>query len=101
MSDFPHTGLPFAAELARVASRPYPNEPAGYRAEREILLAEEIELRRHIARVAEMRRALPVGGEVPEDYEFEDESGGRVRLSEMFGDKSSLITYFWMYGPQR
>ena len=30
-----------------------------------------MELRRHIERVAQQRRALPKGGEVPEDYVFE------------------------------
>ena len=90
-----------AAELARAVSRPFPNEPEGYRAAREALIAEEIALRRHIAAVAEQRRALPIGGEVPEDYEFEGPDGGRVRLSEMFGPHDTLVTYFWMYGPQR
>jgi len=33
-----------------------------YRAARNVLLAEEIELRRHIERVAAQRRALPIGG---------------------------------------
>jgi predicted dithiol-disulfide oxidoreductase (DUF899 family) len=96
----PNTLTP-AATLAAAASRPYPNEPSGYRAAREALLAEEIELRRHLEHVAAQRRALPIGGEVPEDYEFEAEDGGRVRLSEMFGAHDTLITYFWMYGPQR
>jgi predicted dithiol-disulfide oxidoreductase (DUF899 family) len=90
-----------AAKLARAASRPYPNEPDGYRAAREALLAEEIELRRHLERVAAQRRALPLGGEVPEDYEFEGPDGAPVRLSEMFGRHDTLVTYFWMYGPQR
>jgi predicted dithiol-disulfide oxidoreductase (DUF899 family) len=90
-----------AADLAAATSRPYPNEPAGYRSAREALIAEEIELRRHLERVAAQRRALPLGGEVPEDYQFEGEDGGRIRLSEMFGEHDSLITYFWMYGPQR
>ncbi len=90
-----------AAELAAATSRPYPNEPPGYRAAREALIAEEIELRRHLERVAAQRRALPLGGEVPEDYAFEGEDGGRVRLSEMFGEHDTLITYFWMYGPKR
>jgi predicted dithiol-disulfide oxidoreductase (DUF899 family) len=90
-----------AAELVRATSKPFPNEPAGYRQAREALLAEEIQLRRHLERVAAQRRALPLGGEVPEDYEFEGEDGGRIRLSEMFGDKDTLVTYFWMYGPQR
>jgi predicted dithiol-disulfide oxidoreductase (DUF899 family) len=100
-SDAAGAGLKPAAELARATSRPYPNEPAGYREAREKLLAEEIELRRHLERVAAQRRALPVGGEVPEDYEFENEEGGRTRLSEMFGPHDILVTYFWMYGPQR
>ena len=39
-----------------------PNESAEYRAARTALLAEEIELRRHIERVAAQRRALPQGG---------------------------------------
>lgn len=90
-----------AAELARAVSRPFPNEPEGYRAAREALIAEEIALRRHLAAVAEQRRTLPIGGEVPEDYEFEGPDGGRVRLSEMFGPHDTLVTYFWMYGPQR
>jgi predicted dithiol-disulfide oxidoreductase (DUF899 family) len=99
--DRPAAALVPAAELARAGSRPWPNEPAGYREAREALLAEEIELRRHLARVAARRAALPLGGEVPEDYEFEGPDGGRVRLSEMFGRHDTLIAYFWMYGPQR
>src|SRR3569623_596202 len=90
-----------AAELARAVSTPIPNEPDGYRAAREALIEEEIALRRLIAAVAEQRRTLPIGGEVPEDYEFEGPDGGRVRLSEMFGPHATLVTYFWMYGPQR
>jgi predicted dithiol-disulfide oxidoreductase (DUF899 family) len=89
-----------AAELAAAASRPYPNDSAEYRKARTALLAEEIELRRHIERVAEQRRALPPGGEVPEDYLFEGEDGP-VRLSEMFGKHDTLVVYNYMYGPQR
>ena len=51
-----------AGELAAAASKPYPNDSAEYRAARTALLAEEIELRRHIERVAAQRRALPPGG---------------------------------------
>ena len=53
-----------ASELARGNSVRFPNESAEYRRAREQLLAEEIELRRHIERVAALRRALPPGGEV-------------------------------------
>jgi predicted dithiol-disulfide oxidoreductase (DUF899 family) len=46
----------------------YPNESAEYRKARNALLVEEIALRRQIEAVAAQRRALPLGGEVPEDY---------------------------------
>ena len=42
-----------AAELARGNGVRFPNESGEYRRAREQLLAEEIELRRHIERVAE------------------------------------------------
>jgi predicted dithiol-disulfide oxidoreductase (DUF899 family) len=91
--------LKSAGELAKFGYN-YPNESAEYRKARTALLAEEIELRRHIERVAEQRRALPPGGEVPEDYLFEGEDGP-VRLSEMFGKHDTLVVYNYMYGPQR
>ena len=89
-----------APELAAQASRPYPHDSAEYRRARTALLAEEIELRRHIERVAEQRRALPPGGEAS-DYRFEDENGRTVGWAELFGRHDTLLTYFWMYGPQR
>ena len=55
------TALKSATELAVAASKPYPNDSAAYREARTTLLAEEIELRRHIERVAAQRRALPPG----------------------------------------
>jgi predicted dithiol-disulfide oxidoreductase (DUF899 family) len=87
-------------ELAAKNKASFPNESAEYRRARNALLAEEIELRRHIERVAAQRRALPVGGVIPEDYEFTGETGA-VRLSEMFGDKETLLVYSYMFGPQR
>jgi predicted dithiol-disulfide oxidoreductase (DUF899 family) len=45
----------------------YPNESAEYRAARNALLDDEIALRAQIEAVAAKRRALPPGGEVPED----------------------------------
>ena len=89
-----------AAELARTNKTRHPNESAEYRRAREALLAEEIELRRHIERVAEMRRALPPGGEVTRAYEFSGESG-KVALPELFGNKQTLVIYSYMFGPQR
>ena len=87
-----------ATELAKHGLN-YPNESREYRKAREALLAEEIELRRHIERVAEMRRALPPGGEIPENYRFESESGP-VSLSDMFGKHDTLVVYNFMYGPK-
>ena len=49
-----------ARELADSPCR-FPGESAEYRRARNDLLAEEIELRRHIERVAAQRRALPPG----------------------------------------
>jgi predicted dithiol-disulfide oxidoreductase (DUF899 family) len=89
-----------AAELARANAARIPNESAEYRRAREQLLAEEIELRRHIERVAELRRALPPGGEVTKIYSFEGE-GGKATLSDLFGDKQTLVIYSYMFGPQR
>ncbi|MBA2676419.1 DUF899 family protein [Ramlibacter sp.] len=90
-----------AAELAAIAAaKPYPNDSAEYRAARTQLLAEEIELRRKLASVAELRRQLPLGGQPP-DYQFTDEDGKTVGLKDLFGAHKTLITYFWMFGPQR
>lgn len=94
------TALKPAAELAALVSQPYPNDSAEYREARTRLLAEEVELRRHIERVAEQRRTLPPGGEAG-PYQFKDENGKTVRLADLFGKHDTLITYFWMFGPQR
>lgn len=89
-----------AKELVAKNKSNFPNESAEYRAARNALLAEEIELRRHIERVAEMRRALPQGGRVAKDYQFVGENGP-VTLSGLFGDKQTLILYSYMFGPKR
>ncbi|WP_432730876.1 DUF899 family protein [Variovorax sp. W6] len=89
-----------AIELARASLARFPNESAEYRTARTALLAEEIELRRHLERVARQRRELPPGGVVPEDYLFEGREGP-VRLSGLFGRHGTLITYNWMFGPKR
>lgn len=82
----------------------YPNETAAYRAARDALLAEEQALLDKTKAVAELRRQLPLGGRVEQDYEFVWASGeklGRtVRLSDLFGDKDTLLLYSFMYGPR-
>ena len=95
-----NTTLTPALELAQKNRVRYPNESPEYRRAREALLAEEIELRRHIERVAEQRRALPPGGPVTKDYRFESEHGP-VGFADLFGDKPSLVIYSYMFGPQR
>ena len=89
-----------AAELAKTNTTRFPNESDAYRRARQALLAEEIELRRHIERVAELRRALPPGGEVTKAYQFIGESG-QASLADLFGNKQTLIIYSYMFGPQR
>jgi predicted dithiol-disulfide oxidoreductase (DUF899 family) len=87
-------------EAISQSPRRFPGETAEYRRARNALLAEEIELRRHAERVAELRRALPPGGVVPQDYLFEGEFGPAT-LSQLFGRHDTLVTYNWMFGPRR
>jgi len=89
-----------AIDLANQNGVRFPNESGEYREARDALLAEEIELRRHIERVAEQRRALPPGGTVPQDYVLIGENGP-VTFSELFGEKQTLAVYSYMYGPKR
>jgi predicted dithiol-disulfide oxidoreductase (DUF899 family) len=89
-----------ARELVATNTAHFPNETAEYRTARNELLVEEIELRRHIERVAAQRRALPQGGEVQHDFEFVSETGS-IRFSSLFGDKDTLMVYSMMYGPER
>jgi predicted dithiol-disulfide oxidoreductase (DUF899 family) len=90
-----------AARLAAKRRPLFSGESAEYAKAREALLAGEIELRRHIARVAEERRALPPGPAITRDYRFTDKERGAVSLSDLFGSRETLVTYFWMFGPAR
>jgi predicted dithiol-disulfide oxidoreductase (DUF899 family) len=77
----------------------FPGESAEYRAAREKLLAAERDLRTKMEEVAELRRKLPLGGEVREDYVFA-ETGAEVRLSELFREGTDTLgIYSFMYGP--
>jgi len=89
-----------AAELAAKSDTRFPKESDEYRKARTALLAEEIELRRHIQRVAAQRRALPPGP-VARDYRFLDKDGNELGLADLFGPHDTLFAYFWMYGPER
>lgn len=86
----------------------FPGESESYRRARDELLRAELDLRRRLEDVAALRRRLPVGGEVPQDYVFEEgaaalddrETVRPVRLSGLFEPgKDSLILYSFMYGP--
>jgi predicted dithiol-disulfide oxidoreductase (DUF899 family) len=81
----------------------YPGETDEYRAARNELLHAERDLRAQLEAVAALRRKLPRGGPVKEDYTFEELRGGALRqtkLSELFAPgKSSLIVYSYMFGP--
>ncbi|MEA1672135.1 DUF899 family protein [Nitrospirillum sp. BR 11163] len=90
-----------AQQLARDNPIRFPNESAEYRAARTALLAEEIELRRHLERVAAQRRALPPGGPVTGDYRFVGEDGATTDFAGLFGTKDTLVLYSYMFGPQR
>src|SRR4030088_1232249 len=80
----------------------FPGESAEYRAARDRLLAQEIELRRAMEAVAASRRLLPPGGPVKEDYVFHaagpDGAPVSVKLSELFDPgKNSLVIYSFMF----
>jgi predicted dithiol-disulfide oxidoreductase (DUF899 family) len=80
----------------------FPGESAEYRAARDRLLEQEIELRRAMEAVAAARRQLPPGGVVPEDYVFQGKAANGkpadVRMSELFApDKDSLVIYNFMF----
>ncbi len=101
MDSLAHTpNLVPAGQLARDNPVRIRNESAEYRAARTALLAEEIELRRHLERVAAQRRALPPGGPVEGDYRFMGVEGPSD-FADLFGDKDTLAVYSFMFGPQR
>ena len=75
----------------------FPNEDASYRQARDRLLGEEVALRAQIEKVAALRRTLPMGGRVSEDYVFES-AHGPAPLSSLFEQgKDSLIVYSYMF----
>lgn len=79
----------------------YPGESAAYRAARDRLLEQEIELRRQMEAVAAARRQLPPGGEIPQDYVFQErgaDGAPNVRMSELFvPGRDSLAIYTFMF----
>lgn len=84
-------------------ARTLPNESSEYRKARKQLLEAEIELRAKTEEVATLRRKLPLGGAVKEDYvfyELDSKSGKKtpVKMSELFEkDKNTLFLYSFMW----
>jgi len=86
----------------------FPGESTKYRAARVKLLAAERDLRKQMETVAKLRRRLPPGGAVREDYIFEEGPADlaiknrprQIRMSELFErDLDTLAIYSYMYGP--
>ena len=80
----------------------FPGESAEYRAARDRLLQQEVELRRATEAVAAARRDLPSGGPVREDYVFRgrgpDGVPTDVRMSGLFAPgRDSLAIYSMMF----
>jgi predicted dithiol-disulfide oxidoreductase (DUF899 family) len=87
----------------------FPGESDSYRHARNQLLKAEIELRRNVEEVAALRRQLPLGGEVAEDYVFEEgpadltapDNVREVMLSQLFQPgQDTLAVYSFMLGPE-
>lgn len=98
-----------ASSVLSLHSVRFPCETPEYRAARDKLLQAEMALRRQLEEVAALRRQLPLGGPVPEDYIFEEGAADladsqtvkSVRFSELFAaDKNSLVVYSYMFGPE-
>lgn len=84
----------------------FPNESEAYRAARNDLLKAEMELRAKVEEVAALRRTLPLGGALKEDYLLTegpaDLSAGdaetKIRFSELFAPgKDTLVVYSFMF----
>src|SRR3954465_8264742 len=83
-----HTLKP-ATQLAKHARTPFPRGSAEYRKAREALLAEEIEFRRHMTRLTEQRRALPLGPVIEKNYRFKDANGADLAMLHLFGTRAA------------
>src|SRR5258708_39136954 len=91
--------------MKKYHDKKFPGESDSYREARNELLEAEINLRRQIGEVAELRRRLPQSAKLKEDYIFEEKDvSGKIKdtkLSELFEDgKDSLIIYSYMFGPK-
>lgn len=93
----PHHPLPLSAPALASRRRPIAGEDEIYAKSRRALLVEEIHLRRQMAQIAEIRRALPPGP-LMEDYVFRKADFGYCTLRSLFGDSDTLILYICDFG---
>lgn len=86
----------------------FPGESDTYRDARDELLVAEQALRQQVEDVAELRRRLPPGGPLKEDYIFQEgatdlsdrDTVTETKFSSLFEDgKQSLVIYSFMYVP--
>jgi len=87
----------------------FPGESTEYRDARDRLLEAEMKLRKNIEDVAALRRSLPLGGALKEDYIFEEGAADindstttrKTHLSELLSPgKDTVVIYSFMFGPQ-
>lgn len=84
--------------MGQYHNQTFPNENSDYRAARDALLTEELELRRQAEKVSALRRALPLGGALKEDYVFQSLLGEETKLSELFtNENTDVLIYSFMY----
>jgi predicted dithiol-disulfide oxidoreductase (DUF899 family) len=91
--------------MSKLHDKHFPNESESYREARNKLLDAEIELRRKIEEVAAIRRSMPMGGKIKEDYVFEEmDAAGKIKQTKLSGlfapGKDTLIIYSYMFGPE-
>ena len=81
-----------AAPALASRRRAFPGEDDDYARARKSLLAEEIDLRRKMTRVAEQRRGLPPGPIIEPDYRFRDADGADLSRADPVGGRDTRVT---------
>ena len=88
--------------MSKFHNKQFPGESVEYREKQDELLQAESDLRRNLESVAELRRGMPLGGKLKEDYLFQELDLNssdtsivkQTTFSELFvNGKNSLIIY--------
>ncbi len=91
--------------MTALHERRFFQESEAYRKARNELLKQELELDRKINELGQLRKALPLGGKIKEDYLFEGLEDGQAksrRMSDLFRPgKDTLLIYSFMYGGKQ